>query len=104
MELRLEPQLSRGTEIEKFSRLPRNRPIVNIMGIPSQCDRPIGIESSSREAPVDENGAREEEEEEEEEEERFQLSTPATVVVGSSVPRMVYVVSIPTAKRVELIK
>ena len=102
MELRLEPQLSRGTEIEKFSRLPRNRPIVNIMGIPSQCDRPIGIESSSREAQVDENGAREEEEEEEEE--RFQLSTPATVVVGSSVPRMVYVVSIPTAKRVELIK
>lgn len=36
--------------------------------------------------------------------ERFQLSTPATVVVGSSVPRMAYVVSIPAAKRVELIK
>lgn len=36
--------------------------------------------------------------------ERFQLSMPATVVVGSSVPRIAYVVSIPAAKRVELIK
>ncbi|KOX79186.1 hypothetical protein WN51_07188 [Melipona quadrifasciata] len=61
--------------------------------INSHCDRPIGIESSSREAQVDENGAREEEQEEKEGgwggEERFQLSTPATVVVGSSVPRMI---------------